>query len=50
MYFGRESLDAKAVPVYATERMTAFLRGNGPWSLLVSRNNIELRVVLLTVP
>jgi len=45
MYFGRESLDAKSVPVYATERMAGFLRGNGPWSLLVSRNNIDVRVV-----
>ena len=45
MYFGRESLDAKSVPVYGTERMAGFLRSNGPWSLLVSRNNIALRVV-----
>jgi len=45
MYFGRESLDAKGIPVYGTERMAAFLKDNGPWSLLVSRNNIETRVV-----
>jgi pyrroloquinoline quinone biosynthesis protein B len=45
MYFGRESLDARSVPVYGTGRMADFLRGNGPWSLLVSRNNIEVRVV-----
>jgi pyrroloquinoline quinone biosynthesis protein B len=45
MYFGRESLDAKSVPVHGTERMAGFLRGNGPWSLLVSRNNIEIRVI-----
>ena len=45
MYFGRESLDAKSVPVYGTERMAGFLRGNGPWSQLVSRNNVEIRVV-----
>src|SRR4030095_14154629 len=45
MYFGRESLDAKAVPVYGTERMAGYLKTNGPWSLLVARNNIELRTV-----
>jgi pyrroloquinoline quinone biosynthesis protein B len=43
MYLGRESIDAKRVPVFATDRMQAFLRGNGPWSLLVSRGNIDLR-------
>ena len=46
MYLGRESIDAKGVPVYGTGRMTAFLRDNGPWSQLVDRRNIELRVVV----
>ena len=50
MYLGRESIDAKAVPVFGTERMQAFLRGNGPWSLLVSRNNIDLRPLPLDQP
>lgn len=45
MYFGRESIDAKSVPVYGTERMVAYLKGSGPWSLLVGRNNIELRTI-----
>jgi len=43
MFFGRESIDAARVPVYGTDRMRAFLSLNGPWSQLVSRNNIELR-------
>jgi pyrroloquinoline quinone biosynthesis protein B len=43
MYLGRESIDAKGVPVYATDRMHRFLRDNAPWSLLVSRANIGLR-------
>jgi pyrroloquinoline quinone biosynthesis protein B len=43
MYLGRESIDAQRVPVYATDRMQSFLRANGPWSLLVSRGNIEFR-------
>jgi len=45
MYFGRESIDAKAVPVYGTDRMSAFLKSGGPWSLLVSRSNIDVRVL-----
>jgi pyrroloquinoline quinone biosynthesis protein B len=43
MYLGRESMDAKGVPVYATDRMRTFLRDNGPWSQLVARKNVDLR-------
>jgi pyrroloquinoline quinone biosynthesis protein B len=46
MYFGRESLDAKGVTVYGSERMTSFLRTNGPWSQLASRGNVDLRALL----
>ena len=45
MYLGRESIDAKATPVYGTARMTGYLRNNGPWSQLVSRKNIDLRTL-----
>lgn len=45
MYLGRESMDASHVPVYGTERMAAFLSSNGPWSLLVSRSNIDLHTM-----
>ena len=45
MYFGRESIDAKGVPVYGTDRMAAFLKSGGPWSLLVSRANIDVRAM-----
>jgi pyrroloquinoline quinone biosynthesis protein B len=45
MYLGRESIDAKAVPVYGTGRMAGYLTANGPWSLLVDRRNIELRTL-----
>jgi pyrroloquinoline quinone biosynthesis protein B len=45
MYLGREALGAGAVPVYATPRMAAFLRANGPWSLLVSQGHIDLREI-----
>jgi pyrroloquinoline quinone biosynthesis protein B len=45
MYLGREALGARGVPVYATHRMAAFLRTNGPWSQLVTFGNIELREI-----
>lgn len=42
MYLGKEATDAASVPVYAMPRMTEFLSENGPWSLLVERENIAL--------
>jgi pyrroloquinoline quinone biosynthesis protein B len=45
MYLGRESVNARAVPVYATDRMLEFLDTNGPWSQLVALGNVERRVV-----
>jgi pyrroloquinoline quinone biosynthesis protein B len=50
MYFGRESIDAKGVPVYGTQRMVSYLTGNGPWSQLVSRKNIELHMLSRDTP
>ena len=43
MFLGREAVNARQFPVYATERMGAFLRSNGPWSQLVAIDNIALR-------
>lgn len=43
MYLGRESVGASAVPVYSMPRLANYLSENGPWSQLVSLNNIELR-------
>ena len=40
MYFGREALNSKLVNVYAMPRMKKFLEENGPWSQLVSIQNI----------
>lgn len=45
MYLGKEAMAAKGVPVYGTPRMTAFLKSNGPWSLLVENGYIVPRVV-----
>jgi pyrroloquinoline quinone biosynthesis protein B len=42
LHLGREVLGARGVKVFATARMAAFLRGNGPWSQLVTLGNIEL--------
>jgi len=40
MFLGREAMNSKAVPVYAMPKMKNFLENNGPWSQLVSLNNI----------
>jgi pyrroloquinoline quinone biosynthesis protein B len=45
LWLGREALGARAVPVFATPRLAAFLRANGPWSQLVSLGQVELREV-----
>ncbi|HMQ03055.1 MAG TPA: MBL fold metallo-hydrolase [Pyrinomonadaceae bacterium] len=42
MYFGRESMGTKDVPIYVMPRMRAMLEENAPWSQLVSLGNIEL--------
>ena len=42
---GREVLDARGVPVYATPSMARFLRGNRPWSRLVTFGNIDVREI-----
>jgi pyrroloquinoline quinone biosynthesis protein B len=41
-FFGYESINSSDLPVYASPRMAAFLRGNGPWGLLVERRNVVL--------
>jgi pyrroloquinoline quinone biosynthesis protein B len=45
MYLGREALGARGIPVFATPRMSRFLRENAPWSQLVSLGNVELHEV-----
>jgi len=42
-HFGFESLNANAMPVWASARMAEYLQMNGPWSQLVRLKNIELR-------
>ena len=43
MQLGREVMGAKNVPVWAMPQMDKFLRENGPWSQLVSLQNIDLK-------
>jgi pyrroloquinoline quinone biosynthesis protein B len=43
MFLGKEATNAPAVPVYAMPRMQNFLETSGPWSQLVSNNNIAIK-------
>ncbi len=45
LYLGGEALGASGVPVYATPKMAAYLRENGPWSQLVKLGNIDLKTI-----
>ena len=45
MYLGKEATNANQVPVYAMPRMKKFLENNGPWSQLVSTNNIAIQEI-----
>ena len=40
LYFGKEALGKKDIPVYAMPKMKEFLSNNGPWSQLVTKENI----------
>lgn len=42
MFLGLEAMDARRVPVHCTRRMAEFLSHNGPWDLLLKRNEIEI--------
>jgi pyrroloquinoline quinone biosynthesis protein B len=42
MFLGREAMNSKSVPVYAMPKMKYFLENNGPWSQLVTLNNIRI--------
>jgi len=45
MYLGREALGANKIPVYTMPRMKKFLESNGPWSQLISLDNIDLKEI-----
>jgi pyrroloquinoline quinone biosynthesis protein B len=43
MQLGREVMGTKNIPVWVMPRMDSFLRNNGPWSQLVTLQNIRLQ-------
>lgn len=43
MYLGKEATNTNQIPVYVMPRMKNFLQNNGPWSQLVSAQNISLQ-------
>jgi pyrroloquinoline quinone biosynthesis protein B len=43
MFLGKEALNTKNLPVYTMPRMKSFLEQNGPWSQLVSQQNILIQ-------
>ncbi|MFW5911199.1 MAG: MBL fold metallo-hydrolase [Halolamina sp.] len=45
LQFGREVLDADAVPVYCTPELAAFVRSNQPFAALVANGNVSLRPI-----
>lgn len=45
MQFGHEAMGANGIDVYAMPRMRNFLSTNGPWSQLISYENIVLRPI-----
>ncbi len=47
---GREAMGAKSIKTYAMPEMASFLRENGPWSQLVTLNNIALHELMADAP
>lgn len=45
IHLGREVIGAQGMPVYAMPKMSAFLQENGPWSQLVSLQNITIQAL-----
>lgn len=50
MQLGREVMGARKVAVYAMPRMDSFLRHNGPWSQLVTLQNIVIHPMKAGMP
>jgi pyrroloquinoline quinone biosynthesis protein B len=49
-HLGFESVSTRDLPVWASPRMAAFLRANGPWSQLVKLGNIALHEIEIGAP
>lgn len=50
MYFGREAMGSKDINVFAMPKMKSFLENNGPWSQLVSLQNIKINSLENEIP
>ncbi len=50
MYLGREAMGAQKIPVHCMPRMFNFLEQNGPWSQLVTLDNIKLDSLQFDIP
>ena len=50
IHLGRESANSKKTPVYAMPRMAKFLQSNGPWSQLISLENISIQPIQNKTP
>jgi pyrroloquinoline quinone biosynthesis protein B len=50
MFFGREVMGARGLPVWTMPGMAAYLSANGPWSQLVRLENIALKPLAHQVP
>lgn len=50
MYLGKEALNAISLPVFVMPRMKKFLEENGPWSQLVSKENILIEELTAEKP
>ncbi len=45
MYFGREAMGASKLPIYSMPKMKNFIESNGPWSQLVTLENIVIKPI-----
>jgi pyrroloquinoline quinone biosynthesis protein B len=45
MYLGREAAGSRALPVYVTKEMAAFLESNAPWSSLIEDSFITTNII-----
>ena len=50
MFLGQEALGARGVPVYGMPKMRDYLTNNGPWSQLVTQQNILLQSMTADTP
>lgn len=43
LHLGREAYNHPSIPLYASHRMSGFLKQNAPWNLLIGNRNLVLR-------